>query len=117
MLLLTICGSESERASGDRSGVQMMPLVWRTMKAILAVEMSSAAMIRSPSFSRSVESRTTTNSPRRKAEMVDAMESNSSAGEGEGEADEVEVERAVGAIIGFGGGMLLVLPMRVDGVG
>ena len=38
-------------------------LEWRIMKAICSVVMSSAAQMRSPSFSRSVESRTTMNSP------------------------------------------------------
>lgn len=39
-------------------------LVHLTMNAIFSVVRSSAAMIRSPSFSRSVESRTMMNSPR-----------------------------------------------------
>ena len=39
-------------------GAQMRPLVWRTMKAILSSVTSSAAMMRSPSFSREGESRT-----------------------------------------------------------
>lgn len=38
-------------------------LEWRTMKAIFSVVTASAAMMRSPSFSRSVESRTMMNSP------------------------------------------------------
>jgi len=38
-------------------------LVQRTIKAIFSTVTSSAAMMRSPSFSRSVESRTTMNSP------------------------------------------------------
>ena len=52
--------------------------------------------------------------------MVVGMESNSSAGEGEGEAEEEVMDEegaALGAIIGAGGGMVLALPMRVDGVG
>lgn len=44
-------------------GVQIMPEVWRTMKAIFSGVMSLAAIIRSPSFSREVESRTMMNSP------------------------------------------------------
>jgi len=43
------------------------------MKAIVSVVMSSAAIMRSPSFSRSVESSTTMNSPPRKAAMVSSM--------------------------------------------
>lgn len=44
-------------------GVQIMPEVWRTMKAIFSGVMSLADIIRSPSFSREVESRTMMNSP------------------------------------------------------
>ena len=40
-----------------------MPLVWRIMKAIFSGVAFDAAMIRSPSFSRSVSSTTTTSSP------------------------------------------------------
>lgn len=45
-------------------GVQIRPLVCRIMKAILSVVISDAAMIKSPSFSREVLSRTMINSPR-----------------------------------------------------
>lgn len=55
-------------------------LVCLIMKAIFSVVTSCAAMIRSPSFSRSVESRTTMNSPFRKAEMVASMLSKCSFG-------------------------------------
>jgi hypothetical protein len=44
-------------------GVQIRPEVCRTMKAIFSGVMSLADIIRSPSFSREVESRTTMNSP------------------------------------------------------
>src|SRR6201995_3707275 len=44
-----------------------MPEVWRMMKAILSAVHSDAAMIKSPSPSRSSSSVTTTSSPRAKA--------------------------------------------------
>ena len=44
-------------------GVHIKPLVYLIMKAIFSVVTSSAAMIRSPSFSRSVESSTTMKLP------------------------------------------------------
>jgi len=47
----------------EDTGQQIRPLVCRIMKAILSVVTSSAAQIRSPSFSREVVSRTTMNSP------------------------------------------------------
>ena len=65
----TICGRAREVASEEVTGVQIRPLVCRTMKAILSVVTSSAAMMRSPSFSRDVESRTMIKSPR-SAELV-----------------------------------------------
>lgn len=43
--------------------MQIRPELWRTMNAIFEGVMSSAAMIRSPSFSRERSSRTTMNSP------------------------------------------------------
>lgn len=58
-------------------GVQIMPEVWRTMKAIFSGVMSLADIIRSPSFSREVESRTMMNSPFLKAAMVSSIVSNS----------------------------------------
>lgn len=63
VLLETICGSDRLAARADETGQQTRPLVWRIMKAILSVVTSSAAMIRSPSFSREIESRTTMNWP------------------------------------------------------
>ena len=50
-----------------RSGAQTMPEVWRMMKAIFSGVHSEAATNRSPSFSRSSSSATTTISPRAKA--------------------------------------------------
>src|SRR4051794_30843904 len=44
--------------------MQITPLVWRIMNAIASGVMASAAMIRSPSFSRSASSTTITSSPR-----------------------------------------------------
>ena len=51
----------------DRSGAQTMPEVWRMMKAIFSGVHSEAATNRSPSFSRSSSSVTTTISPRANA--------------------------------------------------
>ncbi len=48
-------------------GTQMMPLVWRIMNAIFSGVAAPAAMMRSPSFSRSVSSTTITSSPWRMA--------------------------------------------------
>ena len=44
--------------------MQITPVVWRMKNAIFSGVMASAAMIRSPSFSRSASSTTTTISPR-----------------------------------------------------
>lgn len=54
----------------DDMGVQIRPLVCRTMNAILSVVMSEAAIIRSPSFSLEVLSRTMMNSPRSDSGVV-----------------------------------------------
>src|SRR5262245_26311302 len=51
----------------------MMPLVWRIMNAIFSGVAAPAAMIRSPSFSRSVSSTTITSSPRRMASIASLM--------------------------------------------
>lgn len=83
-LLMTICGREYLLIRVGERGAHINPLrqelnqqpvfgirlwggdylVHLTMKAIFSVVTSSAAMMRSPSFSRLVESRTTMNSPR-----------------------------------------------------
>jgi hypothetical protein len=60
-------------------GAQMIPLVWRIMKAMRSAVAGAAAMMRSPSFSRSVSSTTTTSSPARMAATASAMLSNRSA--------------------------------------
>ena len=52
------------------TGVHRMPLVWRTMNATCSGVAVAAAMIRSPSFSRSASSTTTTSSPRLIASMA-----------------------------------------------
>src|SRR5215213_10383708 len=58
----------SGRSSSSRrcpsTGMQITPLVWRIMNAIASGVMASAAMMRSPSFSRSASSTTITSSPR-----------------------------------------------------
>ena len=48
----------------EETGAQTSPLVCRIMNAIFSGVMSSAARMRSPSFSREVESRTMMKSPR-----------------------------------------------------
>lgn len=53
---------------GDK-GTHIIPELWRTMNAIWEGVIADAAIIRSPSFSRSGESRTTRNSPARKEAM------------------------------------------------
>ena len=59
-------------------GVQIRPLVCRIMNAILSVVMSDAAIIRSPSFSREILSRTMMNSPRSNSGVVSFGEFGSS---------------------------------------
>jgi len=54
-------------ASSAESGAQTMPEVWRMMKAIFSGVPSEAATNKSPSFSRSSSSVTTTISPAAKA--------------------------------------------------
>ena len=64
VLSATISGSRSSSSRCPSTGMQITPLVWRIMKAIASGVISSAAMIRSPSFSRSASSTTITSSPR-----------------------------------------------------
>ena len=54
---------------------QMTPLVWRTVKASVSAVAVSAAKMRSPSFSRSASSVTTTGSPRRMASRAASTDS------------------------------------------
>src|SRR4051812_11610899 len=60
-------------ASEDDSGAQTMPDVLRMMNAIFSGVQSEAATNRSPSFSRSSSSMTTTISPLAKAATTDSM--------------------------------------------
>ena len=59
----TICGNRSASSRSPGIGVQMIPVVCRTMNAIWAAVTSCAAITRSPSFSRSASSVTTTIRP------------------------------------------------------
>src|ERR1043166_7062400 len=81
-LAATIGSRCSRRASGADSGAQTMPEVWRMMKAIFSGVQSEAATNRSPSFSRSSSSVTTTISPRAKAAMTVSTRSKLSITEG-----------------------------------
>src|ERR1700730_15914445 len=69
-LSATIGARCSRRAISPVTGAQTMPQVWRMMKAIFSAVVCTAPMIRSPSFSRSSSSVTTTISPRAKASMA-----------------------------------------------
>src|SRR5260370_19292857 len=70
VLLATMSGSWSWSRRCPSSGMQMTPLVWRIMNAIVSGVTFSAAMTRSPSFSRSASSTATTSSPRLIAAMA-----------------------------------------------
>mmetsp|Transcript_17357 Transcript_17357/g.46857 ORF Transcript_17357/g.46857 Transcript_17357/m.46857 type:complete len:241 (+) Transcript_17357:454-1176(+) len=65
--LLTMGGSWSSSMRFPGMDAQITPEVWRTMKAMVASVACSAAIIRSPSFSRSSSSVTRMSSPRRRA--------------------------------------------------
>src|SRR5437764_6259826 len=72
----TICGSWSWSSRSPVIGWQMIPLVWRIMKASFSGVAFSAAMIRSPSFSRFSSSATITSSPAamaRRPSSIDAV--------------------------------------------
>src|SRR5687768_15780243 len=64
VLSCTIRGRSSCSQRSAVSGMQMTPEVWRRKNAIASGVANSAAMMRSPSFSRSSSSTTTTISPR-----------------------------------------------------
>src|SRR6195952_3340039 len=66
----TIGSRRRRRASPSVIGAQTMPQVLRMMKAIFSGVQREAATTRSPSFSRSSSSVTTTISPRAKASMA-----------------------------------------------
>jgi hypothetical protein len=69
----TINGSPSASARASSRETQTTPEVWRIMKARRSVVILSAAAIKSPSFSRSSSSITTTNSPRATASSASGM--------------------------------------------
>ncbi len=73
VLSATISGSRSSSSRWPSTGMQITPLVWRIMNAIASGVMDSAAMMRSPSFSRSASSTTMTISPRAMAAMAFSM--------------------------------------------
>ena len=73
VLLLTMSGSCSVSRRSPSIGMQMTPLVWRTKKPIASGVIFSAAMMRSPSFSRSSSSTTITISPLATAAMAFSM--------------------------------------------
>src|SRR6478672_8151087 len=64
VLSATMSGRRSSSRRGPSTGMQITPLVWRIMNAIASGVIASAAMMRSPSFSRSASSTTITISPR-----------------------------------------------------
>src|SRR5437879_4622232 len=70
----TICGSWSWSSRSPVIGWQMIPLVWRIMKASFSGVAFSAAMIRSPSFSRFSSSATITSSPAAMARRPSSIE-------------------------------------------
>src|SRR5438105_11136413 len=76
VLSATISGMRSSSRRAPTTGRQITPLVWRTMKAIPSEVIFSAAMMRSPSFSRSASSTTTTNSPRATAATASSIGAN-----------------------------------------
>jgi hypothetical protein len=75
----TIGSRRSRFASSCDSGAQTMPQVCRMMKAIFSGVQSEAATMRSPSFSRSSSSVTTTISPWAKASTASVTVSGISA--------------------------------------
>ena len=70
VLAVTMSGRSSCSTRSGVSGTQMRPDVWARKKAIFSGVTASAAMIRSPSFSRSSSSTTTTISPRPTASIA-----------------------------------------------
>jgi len=82
LLAGTICGSSSADRRCSSIGTQMMPLVWRIMKATASGVAYSAPMMRSPSFSRSSSSMTTTMRPARSSARSSSIELRLLAGGG-----------------------------------
>ena len=72
----TIRGIWSSSRRSPTTGMQITPLVCRTMKAIASGVTRSAAMIRSPSFSRSASSTTITIRPCRISSIASGIEAN-----------------------------------------
>lgn len=99
-LWTTISGSASASARASVKGAHSRPLECRMRKAALAGVRSSAAMIRSPSFSRSVASSTTRNSPRAGQEYdqhLDGMQDSTKSTEScNGVRNGVEPQFAIG---------------------
>src|SRR5581483_4674907 len=109
VLSATISGMRSSSSRAPTTGRQITPLVWRTMKAIPSGVIFSAAMIRSPSFSRSASSMTTTNSPRAMAATASSIGANGMFGSALsrlthealdvlGQEVDLEVDRVAGAL-------------------
>ncbi len=73
VLWATINGRRRSSRRSPSIGMQITPLVWRIMNAIDSGVAISAAMMRSPSFSRSASSTTTTSSPRPTAAIAFSM--------------------------------------------
>lgn len=76
----TIKGRPSASARASSRATHTTPDVWRTMKAIASVVIVSAAQMRSPSFSRSSSSMTTTNCPAATAASASGIEANPGVG-------------------------------------
>src|SRR5215469_1722061 len=74
LLTGTICGRSSRASAASSIGTQMMPLVWRIMNATASAVACSAAMMRSPSFSRSSSSMTITIRPARSSASISPTE-------------------------------------------
>ena len=74
LLTGTICGRSSRASCCSSIGTQMMPLVWRIMNATASGVAYSAAMMRSPSFSRSSSSTMTTMRPARSSARISSTE-------------------------------------------
>mmetsp|Transcript_129 Transcript_129/g.311 ORF Transcript_129/g.311 Transcript_129/m.311 type:complete len:202 (-) Transcript_129:822-1427(-) len=73
-LLFIICGRFSSSIRDSSMAMQMTPLEYRTMKAMSSGVQASAAMIKSPSFSRFMSSTTTTIFPSRVAAMASSTD-------------------------------------------
>ena len=74
LLACTICGRSRRASSSSSIGTQMMPLVWRIMNATASGVARSAAMIRSPSFSRSSSSMMMTMRPALRSATISSTE-------------------------------------------